>query len=160
MHLRKTESHSVGLLSALSGSFSRHTLWFPSTVKYSRNVNCCVISSFKLRCVLCLCCLVHFVNSVSCACLFPMKHKKLLLNSKIATLTQKNMPPYISRVITIILIRMLTLKNYGLTSFQKPWLWCVLFFFKVCPWIQLPFLCSVFFIPFKLCFFGLKKFFH
>ena len=26
-----------------------------------------------------------------------MKHKKLLLNSKVTTLTQKNMPPYISR---------------------------------------------------------------
>ena len=45
-----------------------------------------------------------------------MKHKKLLLNSKIATLTQKNMAPYISRVITIILIKMSTLKNYGLAN--------------------------------------------
>ena len=85
-----------------------------------------------------------------------MKHKKLLLNSKVATLTQKNMPSYISRVITIILIKMSALKNYGLTSFQKPWLWCISFFFKVCPWIQLPFFMLSFF-KYLLMFVEVKK---
>ena len=77
-----------------------------------------------------------------------MKRKKLLLNSKVATLTQKSMPSYLSRVFATILIKMSTFKNYGLTSFQKPWLWCILFFFKVCPWIQLPFFMLSFFIMF------------
>ena len=48
-----------------------------------------------------------------------MKHKKLPLNSKIATLTKKNMPSYISRVIAIILLEMSTLKNYRLTKVFK-----------------------------------------
>ena len=87
-----------------------------------------------------------------------MKHKKLLLNSKIATLTKKNMPSYISRVIAIILLEMSTLKNYRLTSFQKPWLWYILFSSKFVHRFNCFFFMLSFFYTF-LMFLEVKKIF-
>ena len=70
------------------------------------------------------------------------------------------MPSYISRVIAIILLEMSTLKNYRLyNKFSKTMIVMHFVFFKVCPWIQLPFfMLSFFFIPF-LMFLEVKKIF-